>query len=152
MLSAVFFIAYFLWSTRLLTYGEFCSDPAHRKANLARSGRGRPGWSSHRYDGGRRIAFTLILLISLSAERRSKTSESAVAKGGAISDISGNSCPGIVACRNNIVRSVIRSRLDVSLRIRSIAALSVASGDCRNAADKRWCSRTSLNVWGACGS
>jgi hypothetical protein len=37
MLSAVFFIAYFLWSTKPVTYGEFRSDPAHRKANLDRA-------------------------------------------------------------------------------------------------------------------
>jgi hypothetical protein len=37
MLSALFFIAYFLWSTKPVTYGEFRSDPAHRKANLDRA-------------------------------------------------------------------------------------------------------------------
>jgi hypothetical protein len=37
MLSAVFFIAYFLWSTKPVTYGEFRSDPAHQKANLDRA-------------------------------------------------------------------------------------------------------------------
>jgi hypothetical protein len=37
ILSALIFIAYFLWSTRPVTYGEFRLDSAHRKANLDRA-------------------------------------------------------------------------------------------------------------------
>jgi hypothetical protein len=37
ILSALFFISYFLWSTKPVTYGEFRSDSAHRQANLDRA-------------------------------------------------------------------------------------------------------------------
>ena len=37
ILSALFFIAYFPWSTKPATYGEFRSDSAHRQANLDRA-------------------------------------------------------------------------------------------------------------------